>query len=113
MSPNPTRRPTPTGSARTSEPHIRANAGTMKVAVLAAVGVVRRRTRKKMGQATAVDRTPTPSSEIAPSAASGPGVPDRSATGRAMRAPAVSMPVASSVGGTSDSLARTRLPATA
>ena len=54
MSPNPTRSPAPIGSARTSEPHRRANAGTMKVAVLAAVGVVRRRTRKKIGQATAV-----------------------------------------------------------
>ena len=52
MSPNPTRRPTPTGSARTIEPQAMANAGTMNVAVLAAVGVVWRRTRKKIGQAT-------------------------------------------------------------
>jgi hypothetical protein len=46
--PNPTTKPTPTGSARTIEPQAMAKAGTMNVAVLAAVGVVCRRTRKKM-----------------------------------------------------------------
>ena len=82
MSPNPTSRPTPTGSARMIEPHAMANAGTMKVAVLAAVGVVRRRTRKKIGQATAVDRTPTATREIAPSRASVPGAPDEDGDGQ-------------------------------
>ena len=81
MSPNPATRPTPTGSARAIELQVRANAGTMKVTVLAAVGVVRRRTRKKTGQAMAVDRTPTPMSEIAPSRAGVPGAPDRSGDG--------------------------------
>ena len=55
----------------------------MNVTVLAAVGVVRRRTRKKIGQAIAVDRTPTPRSEIAPSSAGVPGAPDSRATGSA------------------------------
>lgn len=45
--PKPTASPTPTGSARRIEPHVSAKAGTMNVTVLAAVGVVRRRTRSE------------------------------------------------------------------
>ena len=52
-------------------------------------------------------------SEIAPSSAGVPGAPDSRATGSAMTAPAVSMPVASSSGSMSASRARTKLPATA
>ena len=85
----------------------------MNVTVLAAVGVVWRRTRKKIGQASAVDRTPTAISETAPSSAGVRGAPDRRAAGSATSAPAATIPVASSSGSTSASRARAKLPATA
>jgi hypothetical protein len=66
----------------------------MNVTVLAAVGVVRRRTPKNTGQATAVETMPTPSSDTIPSRAGVPGAPESTAAGSARRAPAVSMPVA-------------------
>jgi hypothetical protein len=82
-------------------------AGTMNVTVLAATAVVRRSTRKKIGQANAVEIVPTAISAMSPSTCGVPGIPVRSATGSTTSAPVVSIPVASSIGCTSDILART------
>ena len=71
------------------EPDAMANAGTMNVTVLAAVGVVRRRTRKKIGQATAVDKTPTARREIAAIEGERARGTRQAATGSATSAPAV------------------------
>ena len=57
----------PTASPRMTAANASAKAGTMNVTVLAAVAVVRRRTRKKTGQARAVDSTPTPIRDTTPS----------------------------------------------
>jgi len=75
MRPNPNTRPALTGSPSMSAAHSSANAGTMNVTVLAAVGVVRASTRKKIGQATAVDMVPTAINDTSPSGAGVPGVP--------------------------------------
>ena len=112
ISANPTTSSGPMGSPNAIAPHRIANAGTMKVTVLAAVADVRLSTRKYSGQASAVDTTATASNDAAPAADGTPGGPDRTANGSRTIEADTSWPVAISMPGIPLRRRRTKVPAT-
>ncbi len=101
------------GSPSTIAPHRIANAGTMNVTVLAAVAVVRPRTRKNSGQASAVEITATPTSDATPPTDGTPGAPESAANGSRRIDAETSWPVAISIPATPLRRRRTNVPAKA
>ena len=84
-----------TTAARPGPGWVRVHRAALAIAVLAVVAFVRSETRKKTGQAIAVETRAIRISETAPSTCGIRGAPDRIATGSRTAAPASSWPAAS------------------